>query len=108
MEETITIHVRDPDGRAHTLTGHVGVTLMATIREANLPILADCGGGCACATCHVYVLDDFGDRLPEPEEDEEDMLDFAVDCSSASRLSCQIELTKDMDGLKVEMAPGSY
>jgi 2Fe-2S ferredoxin len=62
-------------------------------------IVAECGGACSCATCHVYVADDWSERVGGPSEMEEDMLDFAFDVRASSRLSCQIRLTDEMDGL---------
>ena len=68
----------------------------------NVPgIDADCGGACACATCHVYVDDDWVDKLPPPELEENDMLDTAHDLQENSRLSCQIKVTEELDGLIV-------
>ena len=64
-------------------------------------IEADCGGACACSTCHVYVDPDWVDRLPEKEAMEEDMLDFAYEPQENSRLTCQIKVTGDLDGLVV-------
>ncbi len=66
----------------------------------NVPgIVAECGGACSCATCHVYVEDEWTERVGGPSEMEEDMLDFAFDVRPTSRLSCQIRLTDEMDGL---------
>jgi 2Fe-2S ferredoxin len=66
-------------------------------------ILGECGGACACATCHVYVAPEWAAKLPQPEPMESDMLDFAVDPRATSRLSCQIKITEALDGLTVEM-----
>ena len=67
--------------------------------------MAECGGACACATCHVYVDEDWKDKVPEKSEEEMDMLDLAFDVQENSRLSCQITITPDLDGLKVTLAP---
>ena len=70
-----------------------------------MQIKAECGGACACATCHVYVDEDWKDKVPEKNEEEMDMLDLAFDVQENSRLSCQITITPDLDGLKVTLAP---
>ena len=77
-----------------------------TAREAALfngvpGIDGDCGGACACATCHVYVDDAFMDKVGQPEDMEQSMLDFAENVKPNSRLSCQISVSDDLDGLKV-------
>jgi 2Fe-2S ferredoxin len=64
-------------------------------------IEADCGGGCSCATCHVYIEKEWINKIKEPSEMEEDMLDFALNVKDNSRLSCQIKLESDLDGLTV-------
>ncbi len=64
---------------------------------------AECGGACACATCHVYVDDAWSERVGGPEPMEEDMLDFAFDVRPTSRLSCQIKMSDDLDGLVVHV-----
>ena len=70
-----------------------------------MQIKAECGGACACATCHVYVDEDWKDKVPEKSEEEMDMLDLAFDVQENSRLSCQITITPGLDGLKVTLAP---
>jgi len=77
---------------------------MEIIREYGLPIKAECGGACSCATCHVYVDDEWLDKIPHMRDDEEEMLDEAFDVQDNSRLSCQIILNEDLDGLKVRLA----
>ena len=92
----------DAAGTARTVEGDVGSTVMeAAIRNGVPGIDAECGGACACATCHVYVGEAWWDRVGPPEGMEEDMLDFASDVQPRSRLSCQIRLTADLDGLVV-------
>jgi len=66
-------------------------------------IEAECGGACACATCHVYVEEEWREKTGEPSPMEEDMLDFAFDVREESRLSCQIKVTEDLDGLVVRV-----
>lgn len=95
----------DPDGISHTVEAEIGSTVMETAMRNDVPgIIASCGGSCACATCHVHVdaawMAIVGKRSPE----EEDMLDSAVDVDATSRLSCQIKVVEDLDGLKVRIA----
>jgi 2Fe-2S ferredoxin len=77
------------------------------IRDANLPLAAECGGACACATCHVYVDEAWVDKLAPAEKQEIEMLDFGVAVQENSRLSCQIKMSGALDGLKVTLAPES-
>lgn len=97
--------VIDRDGVRHEVAGEIGWSVMEIIREANLPIEAACGGCCACATCHVYVDPEWLLKLPEADPDENMMLDEAFEVRDTSRLSCQIKLTPELDGIKVELAP---
>lgn len=92
----------DAQGTARTVAAEDGATLMETaVRNAIPGIEAECGGACACATCHVYVDPAWQDRLPAPQTMEEDMLDFAFDVRPNSRLSCQIRIKPELDGLTV-------
>ena len=99
------IFVTDMEGKEHTLEAIEGWRVMEIIREHGLPIKAECGGCCACATCHVYVEEDWVDKLPEMREDEEEMLDEAFDLQDNSRLSCQLIMSEEYDGLKVRLGP---
>ena len=93
-----------PDGRAQTVEGEAGMTVMETAKKHLVDgIEAECGGACACATCHVYVEDQWRERVGPPAEMEEDMLDFAFDVRESSRLSCQIKVTPELDGLVVRV-----
>ena len=93
-----------PDGRAQTVEGEAGMTVMETAKKHLVDgIEAECGGACACATCHVDVDDQWRDRVGPPAEMEEDMLDFAFDVRESSRLSCQIKVTPELDGLVVRV-----
>ncbi len=98
------IYVTDLNGEEQELEGVEGWRVMEIIRDYDLPIKAECGGACACATCHVYVDEDWLDRLPEKRNEEEDMLDEAMDVQDNSRLSCQIIMSEELDGLKVTLA----
>ena len=91
-------------GKSHTLEVANGLTVMEGAVQNNIPgIDADCGGSCACATCHVYVDEKWFDKLPKKESAEEDMLDMALEPKKLSRLSCQITTTEELDGLVVKM-----
>lgn len=92
----------DQDGTARTVDAEIGATVMETAVNNDIPgILATCGGSCSCATCHVYVDEAWVGRLKPPELEEHDMLDTAHDLRENSRLSCQIVVTEDLDGLVV-------
>ena len=92
----------DADGTARTVEGEVGATVMETAIRNGVPgIVAECGGACACATCHVYVDEAWHAATGEPQPMEEDMLDFASDVRPNSRLSCQIRVRPELDGLVV-------
>ena len=93
----------DFEGTERTVEGEVGASVMETAVRNLVPgIDADCGGACACATCHVYVDEDWKTVVGPPEPMERDMLDFASDVRSNSRLSCQIRIRPDLDGLVVQ------
>tara|TARA_R110002072_G_scaffold62015_4_gene155576 strand:+ start:467 stop:781 length:315 start_codon:yes stop_codon:yes gene_type:complete len=98
------IIVSDLNGEAHELEAIEGWRVMEIIREYGLPIKAECGGACSCATCHVYVDGAWIDKIPPMRADEEEMLDEAFDIQENSRLSCQIILDETLDGLKVALA----
>ena len=92
------------DGKSHTVEVDNGLTVMEGAVQNNIPgIDADCGGGMACATCHVYVDEKWLDKLPKKESAEEDMLDMAYEPKKYSRLTCQITVTDDLNGLVVKM-----
>lgn len=99
------IIVTDRDGKTHDLEAVEGWRVMEIIRDYGLPIKAECGGCCQCATCHVYVDEEWLGRLSDKREEEEDALDEAFDLEDNSRLSCQIIMSEELDGLKVTLAP---
>ena len=99
--------VTDRNGKVHEIEARKEWSAMEVIRDANLPLAAECGGACACATCHVYVDAEWKDKLPEQQQQEIDMLDFGVAVEENSRLSCQIKMVDELDGLKVTLAPES-
>lgn len=93
------------DGEQHVVDVETGLTVMEGARNNSIPgIEADCGGACACSTCHVYVSNEWVKKLPEKDPMEEDMLDFAHEPDPIrSRLTCQIKITDDLEGLVVTM-----
>ena len=92
------------DNQSHSIEVQNGLTVMEGAVQNDIPgIDADCGGGMACATCHVYVKEDWFDKINKKNEGEDDMLDQAYEPNSNSRLSCQIMVSDDLDGLSVYM-----
>ena len=91
-------------GKSHSINVQNGLTVMEGAIQNNIPgIDADCGGSMACATCHVYVKEEWFDKLPKKEDGEEDMLDMAFEPKQNSRLSCQLTVSDDLDGLIVNI-----
>lgn len=99
------VQVTDREGGQHVLPFQEGDTLMQVLTDEDLGVRAECGGCCACATCHVYVAPEWLAKLAPQSEEEIDMLDEAFEVESNSRLSCQIPLTAALDGLEVTIAP---
>ena len=92
------------NGKSHEVEVPNGLSVMEGAVQNNIPgIDADCGGACACATCHVYVDEKWFDKLPTKDNAEEDMLDMAHEPRKFSRLSCQITVSDELDGLVVKM-----
>ena len=92
----------DFGGNARTVDGENGSTVMETAIKNGVPeIEAECGGACACSTCHVYIDEAWREKVGEPSPMEEDMLDFAYNVQPNSRLSCQIKVRDDFEGLTV-------
>ena len=101
-----TITVISRSGEARDVLAEDGLSLMEVIRDNGFDeLLALCGGCCSCATCHVHVDPEFADRLPKMGEDENDLLDSTDHRNETSRLSCQIPVSDDLDGLVVTIAP---
>lgn len=99
------IYAKDRAGKDYELEGRDGWSVMEILRDGGLEIAGECGGACACATCHVYVEDGWFEKLPEPSEDEVNMLDMALGVQPNSRLSCQMHCTEELDGIKLTVAP---
>ncbi len=97
------------NGKEHTVEAANGLTVMeAAVKNLVPGIDADCGGACACATCHVYVDPAFAGKVGEKSDMEQTMLDFANEVTDQSRLSCQIKLSDDLDGLVVRLPTSQH
>jgi 2Fe-2S ferredoxin len=107
---TITVHLLEPNGTRHTLAAPVGASLMRAAVAAGIDgIKADCGGVMTCATCHVYVDPSWLERLPSPSSDEDAMLEMtAAPRLATSRLSCQLQLVAELDGLLATLPETQY
>ena len=99
------LKVTDRDGVEHDINAPNGGVLMEPLRDMNDGVTAICGGMCSCATCHVYVDAAWVDKLPKIMSDEMDMIRDLISFKSNSRLSCQVQLTDALNGLKVAIAP---
>jgi 2Fe-2S ferredoxin len=99
--------VTDLEGVEHSINAMLNWTVMEIIRDGDLPMRAECGGSCACATCHVYVTKEWVNKLPSMDEEERGTLDGGFEVESNSRLSCQLIMTADLDGLKVTLTQDS-
>jgi 2Fe-2S ferredoxin len=97
--------VTDRQGKEHRLESIEGWRVMEVIRDWGMPIKAECGGACSCATCHIYVDPAWLDRLFPATAEEMEQLDTAYAVESNSRLACQILVTPEMDGMRVSLAP---
>ena len=96
------ITYKDHEGGSRTIEVENGLSVMEGAIQKDIPgIDADCGGSMACATCHVYVEDKWFDKIPKPEDAENDMIDMAFEPKKNSRLSCQIIVSDELDGLEV-------
>ena len=99
------MRVTDRDGIEHEIEGQLGVKLMETLREYDYGVTAICGGLCSCATCHIFIDPEWIQRLPVPQGDEKELLvELQHYDPSRSRLSCQVDFTPDLDGLRLEVA----
>ncbi|MFL6604806.1 MAG: 2Fe-2S iron-sulfur cluster-binding protein [Steroidobacteraceae bacterium] len=99
------LRVVDRDGVEHEVDAKPGLKVMETLRELDYGVAAICGGMCSCATCHVYVDPEWTSRLPEPMSDERELLTELSHHEKNSRLSCQLEFTNELAGLRVTIAP---
>lgn len=101
--EELHITFISKDGLQHTFEVAEGDNLLDIAQAHNLDMEGACGGSCACSTCHVIVDPEYYDEIPEPDDDENDMLDLAFGLTETSRLGCQIKMTKELDGLRVAL-----
>ena len=109
MAQKYRVTYIEADGKPHTIEVAEGWSLMEGAVKHLVPgIDADCGGACACATCQVYVAPDWADRLPPKSDMEETMLDFAPDVKPTSRLSCQIRMTAELDGIVLHLPKSQH
>ncbi|URW76024.1 2Fe-2S iron-sulfur cluster-binding protein [Sphingomonas donggukensis] len=100
-----TLIVTTREGEERSVEGEAGLSVMEVIRDNGFDeLLALCGGCCSCATCHVHIDPEFAAKLKSMSEDENDLLDSSADRDETSRLSCQIEFTDALDGLRVRIA----
>jgi 2Fe-2S ferredoxin len=100
----LTVTLRE--GEQREINAEAGVTVMEAIRDGGGDeLMAICGGCCSCATCHVYIDPEFAEHLPPITEDEDELLDGTSFRTPASRLSCQLPFSDELDGLRVEIAP---
>ena len=98
--------VVDRDGKEHEIEAKPGLKIMEILRELDYGVAAICGGLCSCATCHIFVDETWVDRLPKKQSDEQELLTELSDYRPAtSRLSCQVEFTEALSGIKVSIAP---
>ncbi|WP_394731020.1 2Fe-2S iron-sulfur cluster-binding protein [Altererythrobacter sp. GH1-8] len=105
---SITVHFIDPDGNTISAEAEPGDNLLRVGQAAGLPLEGTCEGQMACSTCHVVVDAEWFDKLAEASEEEEDMLDFAAGVRRTSRLSCQITLGEELDGLSVTVPADAH
>ena len=100
---TVNVTFLQPDNTTRTVAARVGESLLQTAHRFEIDLEGACEGVCACSTCHLILPMDLYDSLPEPSEDEEDMLDMAFGLTETSRLGCQITVTEEMEGVTLEM-----
>ncbi len=100
---SVRVRFVTPQGRVVEAEGEPGIPLLEVAQAAGMPLEGTCEGQMACSTCHVIVAAEWFARLPEASEDEEDMLDLAAGVQRTSRLSCQIVLSEELDGLEVRV-----
>jgi 2Fe-2S ferredoxin len=99
------VRVVDRDGVEHEVDAKPGVMVMESLRELDYGIAAICGGMCSCATCHIYIDRAWLEKLPAPRSDEKELLGELVHYHDNSRLSCQVEITEALAGIRLTIAP---
>ena len=103
----IKLLVTDREGKSHELEADTGLTLMENLRDQSYGVEAICGGLCSCGTCHVYIGETWLNRVPAVGAEEDEILDGASEREANSRLSCQIPVTDELDGMDLTIAPFS-
>jgi len=99
------LKVIDRDGKEYSVEAKSGLKVMETLRELDYGIAAICGGMCSCATCHIYIEPDWAAKLPAPMSDERELLSELSHYRNTSRLSCQVEMSDALAGMRVTIAP---
>jgi ferredoxin, 2Fe-2S len=101
-----TLHVTNRAGETHQIEAKAGATLMEILRDNDMDVEAICGGCCSCATCHIFVDDAWAGKIPPRSEDEQELVEETESFKPEnSRLSCQVTMTDDLDGLSLTVAP---
>ena len=99
------LKITDASGQTHEINADSGMTVMEVAVDNSLAgMLAECGGACACATCHVYIAEEWAGRLPAADDMEDAMLESALDRQANSRLGCQVEISDELDGIELTIA----
>ncbi|KAJ2808715.1 mitochondrial matrix iron-sulfur protein [Coemansia guatemalensis] len=101
--KNVTVTFIEPDGNEVKATGEEGTNLMELAHENDVDLEGACEGACACSTCHVILPDSIYDSLPEPSDEENDMLDLAFGLTDTSRLGCQVLLSPEMEGMRIKL-----
>jgi 2Fe-2S ferredoxin len=99
------LRVVDRDGAEHQVEAKAGLKIMETLRELDYGVAAICGGMCSCATCHIFIDPEWAAKLPPPMSDERELLGELAHHQENSRLSCQVEVTEALAGLRITIAP---
>jgi 2Fe-2S ferredoxin len=102
---TIQLNITDRDGVEHAVAAAPQGSLMEALRELDYGVAAICGGMCSCATCHVYIAPEWAGKLPDQQGDEHELVSELAERKATSRLSCQVQLTPALDGLRLTLAP---
>jgi 2Fe-2S ferredoxin len=104
FQNTISVTFVQPDGSSETHQGPIGDHVMdVAVDNGVMGIIGQCGGGCTCCTCHVWVHEQWQERVQEAHGDERELLSYAIGVSQRSRLACQVRLTEELDGLIVQI-----
>eukprot|EP00823_Brevimastigomonas_motovehiculus_P009213 TRINITY_DN8881_c0_g1_i1.p1 TRINITY_DN8881_c0_g1~~TRINITY_DN8881_c0_g1_i1.p1 ORF type:complete len:190 (-),score=32.03 TRINITY_DN8881_c0_g1_i1:321-863(-) len=105
--ETVGVSFIDSSGKKKAVRAPIGDTILTVAHANKVELEGACEGSCACSTCHVVLPSHFYDKLPEPTDEENDMLDLAFGLTETSRLGCQVKITKDMEGMEIQLPAGT-